>query len=103
MPAPAGQLYFELVDDEKVIVCQVLRIKINELYWLRAAVVPLGQTIDDSTLEQQFRCCLVHFHQPMPGCLLQVVNSTVNTHVIKPRLSVAQIKPSQRRSKTVPE
>src|SRR5712692_627160 len=93
MPAPAGQLDLELVDDEEVIVGGVL--EVDELDRLRAAVVPLRQTIDDRALEQQFRRCLVHFHQPVPGRLLQIANSAGDAHVIQPRLPLAQIKLSE--------
>jgi hypothetical protein len=65
--------------------------KVDELDRLRAAVVPLGQTIGHRALEQQFRRCLVHFHQPVRGRLLQIANSAGDAHVIQPRLPVAQI------------
>ena len=69
MPAPAGQLHLELVDDEEVVVCRVL--EINEPHRLRTALLPVGQTIGDRALEQQLCRRLVDLHQPMPGCLLQ--------------------------------
>ncbi len=89
MPAPAGQLHLELVDDEEIVVGRVL--KINEPHRLITPEIPIRQAVNLRALEQQLGRRLVDFHQAMALGLFQLFDDAANTIVIEPWLAVAQV------------
>ena len=52
MPTPAGEFDLKLVDNEKIIVGRV--IEVNEANRLGATILPVGQSVGNRTLEEEF-------------------------------------------------
>ena len=70
---------------------------------LRAALLPIRQSVGHRALEEQFSGRLVDLHQPVPGSLLQIANGAAQCALVQPRLAVAQIELPQRRREPVLE
>jgi hypothetical protein len=78
----AGQLYLELVDDQKVIVLRVVEIDVAQR--LLATGVPSGQTIGHRTLEQQFGNLPIRLHQTQASGQFQLPNCPLDARIIQP-------------------
>jgi hypothetical protein len=99
MAKSAGQLHLKLVDNQEVIVARML--EVDEFQRLWTPVIPIGQALRHGALEQEFCGCLVHLHQPVPCCQLQVAHGAGDSGVIEPRPPFAPIELTQGRCQPI--